>query len=59
MEVDAAAFEGGIPDAGARDALEDCGAQVGDVEGEVGPDEDEDEVVGFSGARGVEEAAVH
>ncbi len=59
MEVDAAAFEGGVPDAGAGDALEDGRAEVGEVEGEVGPDEDVDEVVGFAGAGGVEEAAVH
>ena len=59
MEVDAAAFECGVPDASAGHALEDRGAEVGEVEGEVGPDEDVDEIVCFAGARGVEEAAVH
>lgn len=39
--------------------MEDGGAEVGEVEGEVGPDEDVDEVVGFASAGRVEEAAVH
>lgn len=59
LEVDAAALEGGIPDAGARHALEDGGAEVGEVEGEIGPDEDVDEDVGFTRAGRVEEPAVH
>lgn len=59
LEIDAAALERGVPDAGARDALEDGGAEVGEIEGEVGPDEDVDEVVSFAGTGGVEEAAVH
>ena len=59
LEVDAAAFDHGVPNAGAGHALKDGGAQIGEVEGEVGPDEDVDEVMGFAGACGVEEAAVH
>ena len=49
----------GIPDAGARHALEYRRAEVGEVEAEVGPDEEVDQVVGFSCAGRVEEAAVH
>lgn len=59
MEVDAAAFERGVPDASAGHALEDRGAEVGEVEGEVGPDEEMDEIVSFACAGSVEEAAVH
>ncbi len=59
QEVDAAALDRVVPDAGAGHALEDGGAEVWEVKGKVGPDEDVDEVVGFTVAGGVEEAAVH
>lgn len=59
MQVDTAAFEGGIPDASAGYALEDAGEEVGEVESEVGPDEDVDEIVGFAGPGCVEKAAIH
>lgn len=52
-------MEGGVPDAGAGHALEDGGAEVGEVEGEIGPDEDVDEDVGFARAGHIEKAAVH
>lgn len=59
LEVDAAAAEGGVPDAGAGHALEDGGAEVGEVEGEVGPDEEVDDEVGLARPGHVEEPAVH
>ena len=59
QKVDAASFDGGIPDAVTRHALEDGGTEVGEVEGEIGPDEDEDEIVGFTRAGCVEEAPIH
>ena len=59
MEVDAAAFELGVPDASAGHTLEDGGAEVGEIEGKVRPYEDVDEVVGFARTRCVEEPAVH
>ena len=59
MEVDAATFERWVPDSSAGHALEDGRGEVGEVEGKVGPDEDVDEIMGFAGARGVEEAAEH
>ena len=59
MEVDTAAFERRIPDTSTGHALEDCGAEVGEVEGKVGPDEEVDEIVGFACFGCVEEAAVH
>ena len=59
LEVDTAAFERWIPDASTGHALEDCGAEVGEVKGKVGPDENVDEVVGFARSGRVEEAPVH
>ena len=59
LEVDTAAFERGVPDASTGHALEDCGTEVGEVKGKVGPDEDVDEIVGFARSRRVEEAPVH
>lgn len=59
MEVDAAAFERRVPDTSARHALKDGGEEVGEIEGEVCPDEDVDKIVGFPGSGYVEEATVH
>ena len=59
MEIDAAAFERRIPDTSAGHALKDGGEEVGQIEGEVCPDEDVDKIVGFPGASYVEEATVH
>ena len=59
MEIDAAAFERRVPDTSAGHALEDGREEVGEVEGEICPDEDVDEIVSFPYAGYVEEATVH
>lgn len=59
LEIDAATFEGGVPDTSTRHALEDGREEVGEIEDEVCPDEDVDKIVGFTCAGGVEEATVH